>query len=44
MLLSGVRDEHRCQLQTHNVRMFPSTPDAIEYARSHLRRIGTLPR
>ena len=43
VLLSGVREEHRRQLEIHGVRMFPSTPEAIEYARNHLRRNGTLP-
>ncbi|SFR02995.1 STAS domain-containing protein [Lentzea waywayandensis] len=43
VLLSGVRDEHRRQLETHGVHMFASTPEAIEHARNHLRRNGTLP-
>ena len=43
VLLSGVRDEHRRQLEIHGVRTFATTPEAIEHARSHLRRIGTLP-
>ncbi|MCR3750311.1 sodium-independent anion transporter [Lentzea californiensis] len=43
VLLSGVRDEHRHQLETHGVRTFASTPEAIEHARNHLRSNGTLP-
>ncbi|HEX7303427.1 SulP family inorganic anion transporter [Lentzea sp.] len=43
VLLSGVRDEHRRQLEVHGVRMFASTPEAIEHARNHLRQNGTLP-
>ncbi|SDF40463.1 sulfate permease, SulP family [Lentzea fradiae] len=43
VLLSGVREEHRRQLEIHDVRMFASTPEAIEFARNHLRHNGTLP-
>lgn len=43
VLLSGVREEHRRQLEVHGVRTFASTPEAIEHARDHLRRRGALP-
>ncbi|MGZ3145235.1 SulP family inorganic anion transporter [Lentzea chajnantorensis] len=43
VLLSGVREEHRRQLETHGVRMFATTPEAIEHARGLLHSNGTLP-
>lgn len=43
VLLSGVREEHRPLLEIHDVRMFATTPEAIEHARNHLRHNGTLP-
>lgn len=42
VLLSGVRDEHRRLLENHEMPMFATTPEAIEHARDHLRRNGTL--
>ncbi|USX53828.1 SulP family inorganic anion transporter [Lentzea sp. HUAS12] len=43
VLLSGVREGHRRQLEVLGVRTFASTPEAIEHARTHLRLNGTLP-
>ncbi|SES40673.1 SulP family inorganic anion transporter [Lentzea albida] len=43
VLLSGVREGHRRQLEVLGVRTFASTPEAIEHARDHLRLNGTLP-
>jgi SulP family sulfate permease len=43
VLLSGVRDEHRRQLETNGVPQFATTPEAIEHARGLLRRSGVLP-
>ncbi|WP_112269598.1 SulP family inorganic anion transporter [Lentzea terrae] len=42
VLLSGVRDEHRRQLETHGVPMFATTPEAIDHARNQLRQSGVL--
>ncbi|MET9630829.1 SulP family inorganic anion transporter [Lentzea sp. NPDC006480] len=42
VLLSGVRDEHRRQLENHPVPMFATTPEAIDHARNRLRQAGLL--
>jgi SulP family sulfate permease len=42
VLLSGVRDEHRRQLETHGVPMFATTPEAIGHARDQLRQAGVI--
>ncbi len=42
VLLSGVRDEHRRQLETHGVPMFATAPEAIDRARNQLCQAGLL--